>query len=147
MTRDEQKFLPATDDARVKYHSSISQNNGAIAVLAKGEWCYLEFDDLLYVGCEGIKSERAVLVDNDYIGYNYDVKDQRFYTDTYIYHDNHSTELRVLPTWFGEGFYRHTNEEYDFINANNGSFGVRNEYGLRVGLSYALAEKTLIPAE
>lgn len=141
------KFLEAQDDAQVKYYSSISQNNGAIAVLIKGEWHYIEFDDLLSVGCSGIKSERAVLVDNDYIGYNYDVRDERHYTDTYVYHDNNTTETRVLPHWFGEGMYKHTNEEFDFINADNGSLGVRNQYDLRVGLNYAKADKTLTAVE
>lgn len=83
------------------------------------------------------------MTDGDDIGYNYPVGECKFYTDEYVYHDEKGTELRALPHWFGEGFYKANVNSNSFINADNGALGTHNEYNLRVGLSYARARETL----
>lgn len=137
------QILEPVDNPQVRYYSSISQHSNKLHVVKGGELVPISYDVLDYIECDKVHSHRAIVAHGEDIGYNYDVKECCFYTDQYIYHDNQRTELRTLPHWFGEGFYEVANNEFDFINADNGSLGERNKYTLRIGTRYAKADKTL----
>lgn len=140
-------ILQSEDNPDVFKHSSISQHKNKFSVYTNGQWLPISYDVIDFIDCERIESHRAIVTDKDDIGYNFPTKKCCYYTDEYVYHDNNGTELRELPHWFGEGFYEASINEQDFINSDNGSLGVRNKYTLTTGLDYALATKTLDPAE
>lgn len=141
------KILEPSKETGVEYYSSISQHKNKLAVVKKGEWCPISFDCIDYIDCKKIHSHRAVVTDGDDIGYNFPVGECRFYTDSYVYHDENGNERHILPEWFGPGFYDEALTDQAFINADTCSLGVRNGYVLRVGLSYALADKNIPPVE
>lgn len=111
--------------------------------MKKGEWLPISYDVLDYITCKKAASHKAIVTDGDDIAFDFDVSTCTFYTDQYVYHDKNKTEIRALPHWFGEGFYRAHIDSKAFINTDYESLGVRNRYDLRIGLSYALADETL----
>lgn len=137
------KILEPSEEQAVKYYSSISQHKNKLSVLIRGEWVPISFDVLDYIDCECIKSHTAIVTDGDDIGFNYPVGECHLYIDQYIYHDEYGAELRTLPKWYGEGVYTQMLSGDAFINSDTNSLGVSNDYRLRVGLNYALADKTL----
>ena len=142
------EFVASDDDKSVKYHSSTSQyKDQPLAVYRGGRWQLISFDSLDYIYCDKVISHRAVVTDGNDIGYHFPVGQMVIYNDKYVYHDNKTTELRVLPHWFGEGYYLESINKYGFVNSDTNSLGTRNRYDLSVGLDYALADDTLEPAE
>lgn len=139
------KILESNDSPSVKYYSSISQHKhkNSLAVLKRGEWLPISYDVLDFIDCECVKSHRAFLLDGDDLGWHFPVGECKLYTNEYVYHNEHGTELRTLPEWFGAGMYQKALTMDAFINSDCESLGVVNEYRLRVGLSYAMADKTL----
>ena len=142
---DGMSVLVSDDDIKVKYHSSISQFKNTLSVSECGEWVPLSYDVLDYIGCDRVKSHRAVVTDGDDIGYQFDVAEQVCYTDKYVYHDRDTVELRELPHWFGEGYYEAHVHEAALVNSDDESLGNRGKRITRIGLSYALATETLEP--
>ena len=141
------KILEPSEEQSVKYYSSISQHKNKLAVLIRGEWVPISFDVLDFIDCDKIGYHTAIVTDGDDIGFNYPVGECRLYIDQYVYHDEYGSELRTLPKWYGEGFYTQMLSGDAFINSDTNSLGVSNEYRLRVGLNYALADKTLPAVE
>lgn len=137
------KILPSYDAPTVRYKSSISQHKGPLAVMKKGEWCPISYDVLDFIDCETVRSHRAYVTSGDDLGWHFPVGECILYTNEYVYHDNYITELRTLPEWFGAGLYKATNASDAFINSDLEALGVVNKYRLRVGLNYAIADKTL----
>ncbi len=135
--------LLSSDKNDVTYRSSIGQHSNKLSVIQKGEWVPLSYDVLDYINCDGVKSHKAVVTDGDDIGYTFEVEEQHYYIDKYIYADREKLELRELPHWFGEGFYDAYVKDNPFINADNGSLGSRTGITRRVGIAYALAAETL----
>lgn len=140
-------FLEPVEKPDVKYHSSISQHSNKLYVVKGGEYVPISFDTLDYIDCGKVYSHKSVVTDGDDIGYNYEVGNRRFISDTYVSVDRKGIEKYALPKWFGEGFYSKVVDEQVFTNFDNGSLGNRNIYDLRIGLSYAAADKTLEPTE
>ena len=137
------KILESYDAPTVRYKSSISQHKNSLCVMKKGEWCPISYDVLDYIDCECIKSHRAYATDGDDLGWHFPVGECKIYNNQYVYHDNYTTEIRTLPEWFGAGIYRMAHASDSFINSDLEALGVVNEYRLRVGLNYAIADKTL----
>lgn len=135
--------LTASDANDVTYRSSISQHENKLSVMKLGEWVPLSYDVLDYIDCDKVASHRAIVTDADDIGYTFNVAEQKYYTDKYVYSDRQTTELRELPHWFGEGFYEAFVKDNPFINADNGSLGERMSITRRIGTAYALANETL----
>lgn len=136
-------FLLASEIKDVAYKSSINQHKNKLSVMQKGEWVPLSYDVLDYIDCDKVVSHKAIVTDGDDIGYTFEVKEQCYYTDKYIYADREKVELREMPHWFGEGFYEAFVKDNPFINADNGALGTRTGITRRMGIAYALASKTL----
>lgn len=138
------EVLYSSDDRRLERKSSIDQHRDKFSVYAQGGWLPISYDVIESVGCDGIRSHKAVLSLNpDDIGYNYPVATCTKFTNKYIYSDNQKTELRELPEWFGAGLYEAFVDEHVFTNADNGALGVANKIHYRLGLSYYLTKKTI----
>lgn len=137
------KILTSYDAPTVRYKSSISQHRNTLCVMKRGEWLPISYDVLDFIDCECVRSHRAFMTDGDDIGWHYPVGECKIYNTEYVYHDDHGTELRTLPEWFGAGMYLAAKRNDAFINSDTEALGVCNEYRLRVGLSYAMADKTL----
>lgn len=142
------KILPAVDDDRAEYRSTISQFSGRPLTFYKGgQWVPLAFDSIDYVKCKCVVSHRAILSDPSDLGYYYPVTKSIYITDDYVYHDHKEIQTLPLPEWFGEGTYRKAVDEHALINSDDNSLGVRNVQKLSVGTGYAIAKKTLPPVE
>lgn len=136
-------WLEPEEKPDVFWHSSISQHKNTLSVMQRGEWVPICYDVLDYIACEGVVSHPATVTDGDDIGFDFDVAEQTIFTDKYIYHDEYGIELRKLPHWFGEGYYEAFYHNSSFINSDESALGERQKEVRRVGLSYALASKTL----
>lgn len=137
------QILTAEEKPGVFWHSSISQHKNTLSVMQRGEWVPISYDVLDYIACDKVACHPAVVTDGDDIGFDFSVAEQTFFTDKYIYHDEYGTELRELPHWFGEGMYEAFYHNSSFVNSDESALGERTKETRRVGLSYALAEKTL----
>lgn len=139
------EFLPSADEHRLKTKSSISQAKDDIFSVhnGAGEYLPLEFDFLDYIDCDKIKSHRIIVSTSDELAYQYPVEKCVYYTDEYIYVDEHGKELRTLPHWAGEGFYEAYVDRNAFINFDKESLGVKNKQLVDIGLNYAVALDTL----
>lgn len=140
------EILYNADDRRIERKSSINQHKHKFSVYAQGGWLPVSYDVIESVGCEGIKSHKAILsLDEKDLGYIYPVATCTKYTNKYIFSDNQKTELRELPEWFGAGLYEAFVDEHVFTNADSGALGEANKIHYKVGLDYYRA-KTILPA-
>lgn len=137
------KILTSCDAPTVRYKSSISQHRNTLCVMKKGEWLPISYDVLDFIDCECARSHRAYMTDGDDLGWHYPVGECKIYNTQYVFHDHYGKELRTLPEWFGAGVYEQMIDKNAFVNSDTEALGVVNETRLRVGLSYAIADKTL----
>lgn len=140
-------LLEPDEKPEVFYHSSINQHKNKLSVLRGGEIVPISFDAIDYIDCNHVETHVATLTDGDDIGFSFPVDEQVLYSDVYATYDTQGVRQEKLRTWFGEGVYDKYFEERSFLNADNGSLGVKNKETLRIGLNYALANKTLEPDE
>lgn len=138
-------ILEPDETYTVKYRSSISQHREKLSVLQGGEWVPLSYDALDYISCDGIGSHRETVSDTADIGYDFSVRETKYYTDKYIYHDDQHIELRTMDSWFGAGQYEAYVNDHKLINTDDGSLGLRTVSSARIGTAYALADETLEP--
>ena len=133
----------------VKRKSSIDQFAGFFAVMEKGGWEPIVFDQLDGISCRAVKSHPTILSWSNDIGYIFRDGQCNYASDKFVYFDKNGIEQRLLPTCFGgEGeFYDEYVNKNSFVDFdNNSSLGTHSALRRRVGLSYALSDKTL-PAE
>ena len=135
--------LLSDDNPSVRYHSSISQHKNKLSVMKRGEWVPISFDSLDYINCEGVKSHRAIVTDGDDIGFDFPVGSETLLSDTYLTNDFRGVVTEQLPAWFGTGEYKEFIEARGYVNSDCESLGHRTAQELRIGLAYALADKTL----
>jgi len=136
-------ILEPCDNPRVRYHSSISQHKNTLSVMKKGEWCPIAFDALDWADCGELGSHTAILALSDDIGYEFQVGDTFVHTEKFLYADKDGLVLKVLPAYYGEGYYYAAQDGHTFVNADNGALGEFNKYHLRVGENYAISDKIL----
>lgn len=139
------KTLSPVEEVKVERRSSIYQHRHMLAVRRGDEWVPIAFDVLEKVDCDGVHSHQAVLTDKPYIGYSFPVGEQRYISQLYLTGHQKGTELKMLPSFYGPGFYESAYDREVFVNAANGALGVKNDTTLRIGLDYCLAKKTLDP--
>lgn len=138
------KVLPAVDDNRAEYRSTISQFSGRPLTFYKGgQWVPLAFDSIDYINCKCVESHLAILSDPSDLGYYYPVAKSIYITDDYVAHDWQELQTLPLPEWFGEGFYNKYVDKYALVNSDDNSLGVRNVQKLSIGTGYAIAKSTL----
>lgn len=133
------------EEIRVERKSSIYQHRHMLAVRRGDEWVPIQYDVLDGVGCDCIQTHPAVLTDKPYIGYNFPVGECRYVSQLFVTGEQKGTELKVLPDFYGAGFYESAYDREVFVNACNGALGEKNDTTLRIGLDYCLAKKTLDP--
>ena len=139
------KFLFADENNQAEWHSSINQykDREYFTGLAGGVALPIVSDYIDYIDCDHIESHPVSMSMGDDIGYDFPVGHYRYTTDQYVLVDHEGTETRLLPAWFGEGFYKAHVDKEAFTNFDNGALAVHNEENLRVGLEYAVAKKTI----
>lgn len=145
-------FLPHADntapDSTVKRHSSANQFASSPLVVMKGGIPIpVTFDMVDYISCDHVVSHRAMLGNEDDIGYNFPMLHTKKATDVYAVYDKAGVVIKQLPEWAGEGFYKESQSGKSLLTADTNALGVHNVEHLRIGLDYVLAEKTLKPAE
>lgn len=137
---------PISNDA-VERKSSIFQHNNLLAVMQRGEWCPLVFDIIDGVECRQMKSHKVVLRLRPGLNYTFPVGTCRYAKNTYYTTQKDKIETRVLPSYYGAGFYQAHERKNMFTNIGDQAFGVRQEKILRVGKDYVQAQKTLKAVE
>ena len=141
------KTIPAVEKRRLGRYSSIYQNRGMLSIRRGDEWVPICYDVLEKQVCDQILHHKGFLVDEDYIGYQFPVKECTYLSQQYIVSDQKGTELKVLPDWYGAGFYEEAYNRDIVVNSDNGALGTTQATTLRVGLDYVLAKDTLDPVK
>lgn len=138
-------FLESADERRTLTKSSISQTKGRVLSVHNGVGQYfpIVFDHLDYIDCDQVKWHKEIIYDSDELTYMYPVSECTYYTDQYVYVDEHGKELRALPHWAGEGFYEAYADRNVFVNFDDQAFGVRNIQTLQNGLHYVEARDNI----
>lgn len=139
------EILEPIEDTKVQRHSSIYQNRGMLAVRRGDEWVPIAYDVFNGVNCKEVKSQKAVLTIEPYIGYQFPVKECRYLSQMYVASDQKGEELKVLPDYYGAGFYSSKYNREVLVDSANGALGVVNDTTLRVGTDYVLANETIDP--
>lgn len=139
------KFLSADENNQAEWHSSVIQykDRDFFTGLAGGVALPIVSDYIDFIDCTHVQSHPVTMEMGDTIGYDFPVGHYRYTTDQYVLVDHSGTEIRQLPAWFGEGFYKEYVDKLAFTNFDNGALAVHNEANLRVGLAYASCKKTL----
>lgn len=149
------EILFADEEKRVSTLSSIDQYSKFISVYERGGWTPIAFDFLDYVeciGCEGGDKYKAVthpviIEFDDKIGYHFPIGECEYTTDEYIKFDQDGTEMLPLPECMGDGFYERALDGEEIINFNDdAALGTRNNYKLKIGQDYYLANE-ILPAD
>lgn len=149
------EVLFPSEEKRIKTLSSIDQYSKFIATYERGGWAPIEFDFIDYIkciGCEGgdkyeVVTHPVVIEFDDSIGYNFPIGECDFITDDYLKFDRNGTEILPLPECMGDGFYERALDGEEIINFDNSAIGVRNNYKLKIGQDYYLADEILPAAD
>lgn len=141
-------FLPNADntapDSTVKRHSSANQFASCpLTVMKGGIPTPVTFDMVDYISCNRVVSHRAMLAEENNIGYNFPMMFTRKATDVYAVYDKAGVVVKQLPAWAGEGFYKEVETGKSLLTGDTNALGVHNVEHLRIGLDYVLAEQTL----
>lgn len=146
------RLLSPNEESRTKTLSSIDQYRRYLSTYERGGWTPIQFDQIDYIrciDCQGgnkyqVVSHPVIIEFGDEIGYRFPVGECGFTTDTYPLFDKAETELLPLPECCGEGFYEAYHDGQIILNFDNGTaLGMRNNYRLKIGLDYTLANDFL----
>lgn len=139
------EYLEVANEHRTITKSSISQarENKLSISNGVGQFFPIVFDNLDYIDCDRVKSHPVIVSTVDELDYEYPVRECTYYTDDYVYVDEHGTELRKLPHWFGDAFYTKYVDTNNFINFDTEAFGTRNKETVQSGLHYVESTETL----
>lgn len=137
---------PISDDS-VERRSSIYQHKDLLSVMERGEWCPLIFDIIEGVECGVIKTHKTAIRIKDGLNYTFPVGSCRYVSNTYFLTQKDKTELRVLPEYYGTGFYETHERKNMFTNIGKHALGNRQEKILRVGKDYVMAKNILKAVE
>lgn|GEM_PF-1990984 len=149
------EVLFPSEEKNIKMLSSIDQYSKFLSVYERGGYTPIEFDFIDYIkciGCEGgdkyeVATHPVIIEFDDPIGYNFPIGECEFVTDEYLKFDREGTELLPLPECMGDGFYERALDGEEIVNFDNGTaLGTRNNYRLKIGQDYYLANEVL-PAE
>ena len=139
------KFLSADENNQAEWKSSAYQYKDREFLTGEvgGVTLPIVFDYIDYIDCDHIESHPVTLTLGDDIGYDFPVGHYKYTTDQYVLVDHSGVETKMLPAWFGEGFYKEYVDKLAFTNFDNGALAIRNEENLRIGLEYAKCKKTI----
>ena len=128
--------------------SSIDQYAGYISVYERGGWTPIQFDYIDYIDCDKVVSHPIIIEFNDPIGYHYQIDECGYTIDDYMKFDHQEVVTHVLDECLGEGMYESYEEGEHLINFDdNKALGIRNNYRLKIGTDYVVANEFLPPAE
>lgn len=140
------EILYNSDDRKIERLSSIDQHKNKLAVYSQGGWLPISYDVIESIGCNGIKSHRAILsLDENDLGYNFPEVYCNRPKDEYVTSDKLADEMSELPEYYGDGLYEAHIDEKVITNADNGALGHHYKGRERVGLDYYRA-KDILPA-
>lgn len=146
------RLLSPNEEKKTKTLSSIDQYDKYLSTYERGGWTPIEFDFIDYIkciDCQGgdkyqVVSHPVIIEFGDKIGYHFPIGECGYTTDDYLMFDRDETELLPLPEFYGAGFYESHYKGQVIPNFDNGNaLGVRNNYRLKVGLDYTLANDIL----
>lgn len=150
------EILYHSDEPSVRAYSSIDQYDKFISTYERGGWTPIEFDHLDYIKCVDcagkgkyqVVSHPIIIEFGDNVGYNFPIGECEYKTDEYIKFDEKGDEILALPDYYGDGFYLSSGSSEIIANFDDGTaLSTRNNYKLKVGQDYYLADDFLPPAE
>lgn len=143
------KFLTADENNQAEWHSSINQYKDRDFFTAEvgGVALPIVSDYIDYIDCGKVVSHPVSMEMGDTIGYDFPVGHYTLVTDKYVLVDHTGTEIRQLPSFFGEGFYETYVDSIAFTDFDNGALAEHNAQNLRIGLEYAICKKTIVGVE
>lgn len=137
------KVLEPNEPHFTERKSSINQFDDFLAVEKGGVSIPIVFDKLDGISCNTVYSHPIALTLTPYIGYAYPVIKRRYTSDIYVLAQKYGVETKVLPSWFGPGFYQKKVNHDILVNTDGGALGVHNDYDLYVGTDYVISKKVL----
>lgn len=141
------EVLEPNENNLVERKSSIYQHRGMLAVRKGDAWAPIAFDVLDGITCKTVHSHKAVLTREDYIGYNFPVGSCPYLSEAYVESDQEGIETKVLPDFYGSGFYESRYDRKVLVNSASGALGVVNQDNLQIGLDYVTAKSSLDPVD
>ena len=137
-------MLYPSENPMVERKSSIGQFKNFLAVIKKGGWAPIVFDQLDYIDCDGIAAHPVAITFGD-DSYIYPEGECIYTNDTWMTVDKRRVEERLLPECQGgQGqTYEAFVDSNSFINFDDSALGVHNTKTTRVGLSYVKSKETL----
>ena len=142
------EILRASDDRQIERKSSIDQYKNFLSVFKQGGWVPISYDVLESLTCDGAKSHRAIMTDDEnWIGYHYPIVTCTRVKGSYLLTDKQGIELRDLPCWQGKGKYEVYVDDERITNADNEAVGTASRVKYKVGLDYYRCKKTLPAVE
>lgn len=150
------EILFSSEKPSVKSHSSIDQYHKYIATYERGGWTPIEFDYIDYIECVDcaggdkykVVSHPIIIEFGDNIGYHFPIGECEITSDDYLRLDRDETELLPLPEFYGSGFYEAHDKSEVIPNFDDGTaLGIRNNYKLKIGQDYYIADEFLPPIE
>lgn len=140
------KFLLPDENNQAEWRSSINQykDREFFTGLVGGVALPIVSDYIDYIGCDRIESHPVTMTMGDNIGYDFPVGHYKYTTEQYVMVDHTGLETKLMPAWYGEGFYKEHVDKIAFTNFDNGALGIAQDVNLKVGLEYAVAKKTIV---
>lgn len=137
-------FLPGASKKETKTLSSIAQaKEHTLSVYKAGRYVPIVFDKIDYIDCDKVVSHKVIISDSDELAYDYPVDHCVYLTDKYVTAEREEAELKALPCWAGEGWYREYVDNDVIVNFDNQAFGERSCEPVDIGLHYVEATDTL----
>lgn len=137
-------FLPSANEHRTVTKSSTSQyKDHTLSVYKAGRYVPISFDKIDYIDCDKVVSHRVIVTDSPELPYEYPVGHCTFFSDLYVTFDKEGEEIKPLPCWFGDGWYREYVKARAYVNADNAALGTHNEQRVDIGLHYVEATDTI----
>lgn len=144
----QREILLPDEHPTVHRHSSIDQYRGFLAVMKKGGWAPIVFDQLDGIKCESIKHHPIVISFGKDVGYHFDEGACSYVSDKFVYFDKEGVEQKLLPECMGGkgDFYELYVKSNTFLNFDDDtSLGSHNIKRLRTGLDYVISDEILTP--
>lgn len=144
----QREILLPDEHPTVHRHSSVDQYKGFLAVMKKGGWSPILFDQLDGIHCQTVKHHPVIISFSNDVGYHFKDGECSYASDKFVYFDEQGVEQRLLPACMGGkgDFYELFVKSNTFINFDdNTSLGSHNVKRLRVGLDYVVSDEILKP--
>lgn len=137
-------YLPSANTRNLVAKSSIAQDKDhVLSVFKAGRYVPIAFDYIDYIDCDKVVSHQVIVTDSCEAPYRYPVGKCKYVSEIYLTSDKTEEDIKPLPCWFGEGWYREWVDKRAYTNFDDQALGVKNVEPVEIGLEYIEAKTTI----